>query len=219
MISNNRMLTNQPTLFGALQAAEENIVKGRLNCVRIAIVEEFDSENLVVKVRLVNKLSTGINQDGSLRVIDYPPIYAKVHYVGWGQTGITYPIVKGMEGVVLFSDREIESWFMTGEVTPPAYNRAHSFSDAIFLCGVFSKPNLVTVLTDCLHLFYDSTDIRLSATGVVVNGSISQTGDITSSGTVTGASLVDTSGATGTFVSQDNKVVTVENGIIKSISG
>ena len=163
------MLTNQPTLFGALQAAEENIVKGRLNCVRIAIVEEFDSENLVVKVRLVNKLSAGINADGSQKVIDYPPIYAKVHYVGWGQTGITYPITEGMEGVVLFSDREIESWFITGEVTPPAYNRAHSFSDAIFICGVFSKPKLITVLTDCLHLFYGDSDIQISPAQIKAN--------------------------------------------------
>lgn len=219
MISNNRIKTNQPTLYNALQASEYNVVKNKLNCVRIGVVDEFDAETLVAKIQLVTKLTIGVNNDGSLKVVDYPPIFAKVHYLGWGTTGVTFPITKGMEGIVLFSDREIESWFISGEITPPAYDRNHSFSDAIFICGIHSLPNMIQLAESCLNLFYGTTNIQLSDTGITANGNVTQTGDITSSGTITGASIVDTSGATGSLIDSDGKVLaTVVNGIIKSIN-
>lgn len=92
-----------------LTALERKIAYSTINCVRIGIVEEFNAENLTVKCKIANKLVTGLTPSGVQETRDYPPIYAKVQYLGWGEVGITYPIQAGTEGILLFSDREIES--------------------------------------------------------------------------------------------------------------
>jgi len=211
-------LRNEPDLMSVLISFEQMLKYNKINCVRVAIVDEYDKDNRVAKVTIANKLVIGQNDDGSQITQNYAPIYAKVLFFGWGDIGITHPVKQGMEGILLFSDREIESWYINGNINNLSYKRAHSKTDAIFICGLLSLPNMIATLQDCLNLFYKTTLIQLSETGIVANGNISQTGNITSTGTVTGASLVDTSGATGTFATDDGKTVTVTNGIIKSIS-
>lgn len=226
---NNQNLTNKTTLISALEALRENI-NYNLNCVKVAIVDTFYPENLTVSCKVANKRLLSLKDDGNQVLQDYPLIYAKVHYMGWGNTGITYPITQGMEGILLFNDREMETWFSTGQSGTLAYDRCHNLSDAIFICGVRSLPNMIELVADCFNIFYKNTYIRLLESTIEVNGdttltgnftqtgNITQTGSTTSSGTITGASLVDQSGATGTFISQDSKTITVTNGIIKSIS-
>lgn len=212
-------LTTKTTLYSVLEALKENI-NYNMNCVKVATVDKFFPDNLTVSCKVANKRVVGLKDDGNQILKDYPLIYAKVHYFGWGDVGATYPITPGMEGVLLFNDRELETWFISGQSGNLAYNRCHSLSDAIFICGVHSTPNMISLVNDCLNIFYKTTYIRLLETGLNINGNIAQTGNVTSTGTVTGASLVDTSGATGTFKSADSpqKTITVQNGIIKSIS-
>ena len=214
---NNNLLSTNINLGHVLDALKDNI-NYNLNCVKVATVESFNPDDLTVCCKVANKRLMQINPDGSQILQDYPLIYAKVHYFGWGDVGATFPITQGMEGVLLFNDREMETWFVTGESGTLAYDRCHNLSDAIFICGVHSLPKMISLVADCLNIFYKNTYIRLLENGININGNISQTGNITSSGTVTGASLVDTSGATGSFRSDDNKTITVANGIIKTIS-
>ena len=220
---NNNLYSTNINLGHVLDSLRDNI-NYNLNAVKIATVESFNSNDLTVACRVANKRLRQLNSDGSQILQDYPLIYAKVHYFGWGDIGATFPIEPGMEGILLFNDREIETWFLTGQSGTLAYDRCHSLSDAIFICGVHSIPNMISLIADCLNIFYKNTYIRLLETGIEANGNttltgnLTQTGSITSSGTVTGASLVDTSGATGTFTTADSKTITVTNGIIKSIS-
>lgn len=219
MPENFNQLTTKTTLFNVLESLKDNI-NYNLNCIKVATVEQFFPDNLTVSCSVANKRVLGLKEDGNQILQDYPLIYAKVHYFGWGDIGATYPITPGMEGVLLFNDREIETWFITGQSGNLAYNRCHNLSDAIFICGVHSLPNMISLVSDCMNIFYKNTYIRLLETGINVNGNITQTGNITSSGTIQGASLVDASAATGTFKSADNpqKTITVQNGIIKGIS-
>lgn len=219
MPQNFNQLASKTTLYGVLEALKSNI-NYNLNCIKVATVEQFFADNLTVSCKINNKRVVGLKEDGNQILKDYPLIYAKVHYFGWGDVGATYPIKQGMEGVLLFNDRELETWFLTGQGGNLAYDRCHSLSDAIFICGVHSIPNMINLVADCLNIFYKNTYIQLLETGININGNIAQAGNVTSTGTVTGASLVDTSGATGTFKSSDSpqKTITVQNGIIKSIS-
>jgi len=214
---NKNLLSTNINLGHVLDALKDNI-NYNLNCIKVAKVESFNPDELTVCCKVANKRLMQINEDGSQILQDYPLIYAKVHYFGWGDVGATYPITPGMEGVLLFNDREMETWFVTGESGTLAYERCHNLSDAIFICGVHSLPNMINLVADCMNIFYKNTYIRLLENGISINGDITQTGNITSSGTITGSSLVDTSGATGSFRSDDEKTITVANGIIKSIS-
>ena len=213
---NNQNLTSKTTLISVLEALRENI-NYNLNCIKIATVDTFYPDDLTVSCQVANKRVVGLKPDGNQILQDYPLIFA--NFFGWGNVGATFPIEKGMEGILLFNDREIETWFLTGQSGNLAYDRCHSMSDAIFICGVHSLPHMIELVADCLNIFYKNTFIRLFENSISINGNTALSGDLTASGTITGASLVDESGASGNIVDSDGKVLaTVQNGIIKSIS-
>ena len=219
MASNFTSLSNIPDLMSTLRTAQKDLLYNQLNCMKVAIVDEFYPETKKVKVNIANKVLLGLNKDGTQILADYPAIFAKVCYIGWGDRGLTFPLEKGMEGFLLFNDREIESWFINGQANPLAYDRCHSLSDAVFICGIQSQPNLVDFVADCINLYYKDTFIRLLEDSISINGDTTLTGDLTATGTITGAVLVDESGATGNIVDSDGKILaTVQNGIIKSIN-
>ncbi|MBQ2175350.1 MAG: hypothetical protein II453_09885 [Alphaproteobacteria bacterium] len=200
MPENFNQLTSKTSLLNAFEALKDNI-NYNLNCVKIATVEQFFSDNLTVSCRVANKRVLGIKEDGNQILQDYPLIYAKVHYLGWGSVGATFPITQGMEGILLFNDREIETWFLTGAGGNLAYDRCHNMSDAIFICGLHSLPNMIQILLDCFHLYYGNSDIQIKDASIEhtstthtfngnmvingnlqVNGSINATGDIVAAG-------------------------------------
>lgn len=148
-------------------------IASELNCMRIAIVQEFYPDDLTVQVQIAGKKTIGLNPDGSQRVREYAPIYAKICYCN---PFITYPIKKGDECVLLFSDREIESWFINGDVNPEGYSRMHDLTDAVALFGIRSIPNMISILSNALHLFYGNSSIELTKNGVNINGTLTING-------------------------------------------
>lgn len=174
MTSNFTQMSNKPDLFQVIKSSQSQVAT-TLNCVRIGIIQEFYAENLTVKVLIANKKLLGLNPDGSQILQDYPPIYAKVCYCNPFET---FPISEGMECVLLFSDREIESWFINGGSNPQAYPRMHDKTDAIAIIGIRSLPNMINILTDCLHLFYGNSSLKLKETESNINsGTITLTGE------------------------------------------
>lgn len=139
----------------------------KLNCVRIASVEEVHYDDLTVTVRLLNKKTLGLNKDGTPNVSDYPLIRAKICFCN---PFITNPINKGDECILLFSDREIESWFINGEANPLAYQRMHDITDAFAIFGIRSLPNMIKFATDCLNLMYQGNSLQIKKNCIVTGG-------------------------------------------------
>ena len=185
----------------------------------------FTGCNAVSTKNIANKMVIGLDSAGVQQTIDYPLITAKVYFLGNKDRGVTIPLDKGDEGIILFNDREIESWFINGEINNLSYDRSHHITDAIFLVGMHSQPKMLNFVADCINLWYNDTYIRLSENNIAMNGDTNITGDVAITGnqtitetlTVTNG-ISDLTGATGSFVSQDNKSISVENGIVKSIS-
>lgn len=242
---NYNTFREEPNLTTTLSTFEEALKYNKINCVRVGIVDSYDPETRIAKVNIANKLVTGLKDDGTQITSNYAPIYAKVLFFGWADIGITHPINQGMEGVLLFNDREIESWYINGNINNLAHKRAHSKTDAIFIAGLLSLPNMIATLQDCLNLFYKSTFLKLKEDSINLEtkniqedyqtktenfttktmqgnithtGNVNQTGTYTASGIVTAGGLVDTTAATGTFTTSDGKIVTVTNGIVKTIT-
>jgi hypothetical protein len=172
---NNR---NLPDLFTYTKALREDILYNRLNCVRVGIVEEFNSEDLTVKVKIANQFVTKFDEVGNPIAQDYPVLTAKVWFMGSPTYGITCPLRMGDEGLILFCDREIESWYLTGQAISPQYFRAHDITDAIFITGLHSVVKPLAYVPDCLNLWYGDTSMQIRESGITVNGSITATGDI-----------------------------------------
>lgn len=201
-----------------------NKVGLELNCVRVGIIESFNAEDLTAEVLITNKRTLGINKDGTQNTKEYAVITAKICYC---TPYITYPIEKGEECILLFNDRELESWFISGEVQPEAYPRMHDLTDCIAIVGLRSLAKMIEIMADTLHLFYKTSDIQIKENSIVSNTSAFDVNadtstltipTITASGTFTAETLNATSAATGSFVSEDSKSITVVNGIITSIS-
>lgn len=268
---NNQSLSNNITMYSLLQALKDTI-NYNMNCVKVATVIEFNPELMTVKCRVNNKRLKQLKQDGNQILENYPDIYAKVHFFGWGNIGATYPIEPGMEGILLFNDRELQTWFMTSEPGKLAYDRCHDLTDALFICGVHSQPKipLVPFIEECLHIYYKGSDFQIKNESVVentkehtlnaedsieentkdytlnaensieantkdltINADTSYTLNTTTkteqattrnitattnhTGTITATQLNDTTAATNTFTTSDGKIVTVVNGIIRTI--
>ena len=108
---NNGQATNKGTVLNAFKALED-CINYNMNCVKIATVISFNKENMTACCRINNKRLYQLKQDGNQILKDYPLIYARVHFFGWGNIGAVYPIEPGMEGILLFNDRELETWFL-----------------------------------------------------------------------------------------------------------
>lgn len=177
--------TGKPDLFNVLEALKTNITYG-LNCVKVASVVSFDADNMISCCQVKNKRLLNIKKDGNQELIDYPLIYAKTYFLGYGDIGITHPIVTGAEGILLFNDREIETWFTTGEAGNIAYDRCHDLSDAIFICGLCSQPNLnlLQYLETALMIYYKTQNIQLTETGIIINGNTTINGNLLVNGSI-----------------------------------
>lgn len=196
-------MTATPNLSAVLKYTNNSLLQ-KLNCIKPATVQSLDVENLTVNVQIAEKKIIGINKDGTNKVADYPEIKAKICYAS---PYITYPIEKGQECLLLFSDREIESWFITGQAQTPSYTRMHSITDAFAIFGIRSIPQMIQIASDCLNLFYGANSLKISNTDI----------QATNFKALNGATQSQSDAGT-TFTTKDNKTVTVKYGIITSIT-
>lgn len=175
-----------------------------LNCMRIGIIQEFYPETLTADVLIANKKSLGLNADGTQKVRDFGLIEAKVCYCNPFET---FPLKQGDECILLFSDREIESWFINGDVNPEGYTRMHDLTDAVAIVGIRSLPRMINILADCLNLFYGTSNIALSENLINITAQ-----------TVQAANFQAMNGASGNLVdSQGKTLAKVEHGIVTQI--
>ena len=196
----NNSITSTPTMIQTLDGLCQKIGY-ELNCMRIGIVQEFFKDELTADILIANKKTLGLNKDGTQKVTDFPLIRAKVVYCN---PYITYPIKKGDECVMLFSDREIESWFINGDVNTEGYPRMHDKTDAVALFGLRSLPNMITLVDNCLNMFYGSSNLQIKNDSIDIN---------TSKININNTSCV----ADKTYTISNGTQITTKNGIITSI--
>lgn len=114
-----------------------------------------------------------------------------VVFPGGGGFGLTFPLVPGDEGLIVFSARCADAWWQSGGIQPQAIFRMHSLSDGFFLPGVFSQPRVpAPASTSAVQLRANDGSAFLEiAPGGVCNmnfpGGINITGPVNVTGTIT----------------------------------
>lgn len=153
--------TYPPELWDLLNLVKRDVMN-TINCVQIGKIESY--------VALTNTAEVSINSkkiltDGSQ--VDYPKLGDVPVFILCGSDSfISCPIAKGDDCIVLFNDRSIDNWYLSGQVLPPSDIRSHSLSDGIAIVGIKSlkSTSLKPVNSVCVNGGSKKVSIKNSAT-------------------------------------------------------
>jgi hypothetical protein len=174
MAQSNQYLT--PDLKTYARYLKEDIF-ATLNCHTIGTIQAFDAVKQTASVAISFKRVVGDVESDYPLLLDCP-----VFVLFGGKGSLRFPIKKDDSCVVLFCDRNIDSWFSSGNAIKPNTNRKHDMSDGVALVGINSlKTSILNYSednTELLHgdkaklslqdaktnLKYDTTEIDLDGT-------------------------------------------------------
>ena len=126
---------NPPDLDDVLIGLKNEIFAD-LNCVQIGRIQKVNS-NQTVEILLQVKRRIPDN-----KIADYPLLVDCPYFVlQGGGAYIDMPIKKGDICLVLFNDRNIDTWWSTENVAEPPDRRKHNLSDGFALIGINSDVN------------------------------------------------------------------------------
>lgn len=193
------------------------------------IVESYDktTNRAVIKPAIMGETTQGEKVSKDL----LPNI--PVIQFGGGDVTMTFPIKAGMTGWLIASDRDISIFKSIKEETAPNTTRKHKYQDSFFIPDAINAAGTddfqIKAANSSFNL--DNTSItektqsyELTASTFNLNGSTSLSisapaGNIsTTAGTISAKTLSATSAFSGTFNDNNNKTVTVVNGIITAVS-
>ena len=175
----------------------------KINCVKVGKISSFDATN----------------QTATVEIEGYPTLAnVPVSFICGANFSIQIPVESGDDCIVLFSDADLDNW-TEGKGTEPAFSQdAHGLNGAVALLGI---KNILTkidnYITNGIRVKYKNTVLEVTENGVFVDGNLSATGDIVSTGKMEAGN-----GATGTFKDTGDHAVgqtlTIVKGIITNIS-
>lgn len=195
----------------------ENIKKN-INCIQVGQIIKFYPENKTADVNICFKQKKGND------FINYP-LLLKCPVLG---NKITVPVEEGEFCIVLFNDRNIDSWWETGEVQAPYTEDKHNISDGLVICGLNSFINAINYDNSAICLNYKTkingeTDINGETTindNTIINGDTTINGNNTIQGN-TDSQTYSTGGVvgvSGSFANAMGHTLTITNGLITNIS-
>lgn len=177
------------TLNGLNSMLSDKIGMG-IECAIPAIVQSYDK---TTNRATVKPAITGVASQGQ-KVSKPAYVNIPVLKLSGGGAIISFPIKQGDTGWLIACDRNISIFKQNLTESAPNDLRKHKFEDSFFIPDSINGQG-----TDDLTIDAGDENLALKTSKkLTING---------------------TSGATGSFVSQDNKNITVTNGIITSIGG
>lgn len=119
----------------SLLEAQKADIFATFHCVQIGKIEKVTPEEQTVEVTLQIRRPAA---DGTSSAI---PLLVDVPYMvlQGGGAYVDLPITAGDYCIVLFNDRDIDTWWSTANMADPATNRKHDLSDGIAIVGLNPK--------------------------------------------------------------------------------
>jgi len=119
-----------PDLDDVLEQLKTNIF-ATLNCIQIGKIEKVnDNQTCEIQIQMKRRVS------GS-KTIDYPLLVDCPYFVlSGGGSYIDMPVSEGDYCLILFNDRNIDSWWDTSNIVASPDRRKHNLSDGIALVGI-----------------------------------------------------------------------------------
>jgi len=119
----------------SLLEAQKADIFSTFHCIQIGKIEKVTAADQTVEVTLQIKRPAA---DGTSAAI---PLLVDVPYfvLQGGEAYIDMPIKAGDYCIVLFNDRDIDTWWSTANMADPATNRKHDLSDGMAIVGINPK--------------------------------------------------------------------------------
>jgi len=112
----------------------KNSIFANMNCIQIGKIEKVNSDQTVeINIQVKRRVQGDKIKDYPL-LVDCPYVV-----ISGGGAYLDMPIKKGDYCIVLFSDRNIDTWWDSANVKEPATRRKHNLSDGIALVGINPK--------------------------------------------------------------------------------
>jgi phage baseplate assembly protein gpV len=149
-----------------------------------------------------------LGQDGNWSDMTLPMcINCPVVYPGGGGFQMTFPLASGDEGLIVFAQRCIDSWWQSGGVQSQAEMRMHDISDGFFIPAMLSQSKAPATAASTSTVQLRSADgatyIEVAAgnlvnvhasAGTTITGPVTITGNLTLGGTISGTGGAPISG-------------------------
>lgn len=128
-------MSDQPLIPPTL---EDNFIElkqeifSTLNCVQIGQLQSYDATNQTAEIAI--QVKRRINRT---TIADYPVLVdCPVFVLQGGGAYIDMPVQSGDYCLVLFNDRNMDTWWDSANVAEPLTRRKHALSDGIALIGI-----------------------------------------------------------------------------------
>lgn len=168
------------TIEEAIQLAIWGELSGKLHTSIPGIVNSYDSSGPSVEVQpAVKKVLYDGTEYSFPMIVSVPVVFPRTK-----RFHLSYPIEKGDEVLLIFSERSIEEFLnasrTTGKESKPLNTRKFSLTDAIAIPGLFGFKKGSSVSDGSkMEIVFDDTKIVSDGTKFIFTGDIEVTGKIT----------------------------------------
>lgn len=182
-------LSRTPTLAELLNAVKDST----LTDIRVAIpcrVESYDASTQLVDVQPL--VSERVEVEDGVTTMQLPVITSvPLVFPGAGGFHITFPVKKGDEVLVIFTDKSIDAWQDQGGISDPDDNRRHHLSDAIAIPGLHNNTGKIAgVDTDVITIGKDDGDADFVALSTATKNELTKLHDTMRDGFQTTATAI-----------------------------
>lgn len=206
-----------------------------LECCLPAFIVSYDrSSNRAVVQPAVSEVATSGQKISRDKLYDIP-----VLTLSGGGFFINFPLSPGDSGWIVACDRDISLFKQNLQETAPNTFQKHRFSDAFFIpdkvknftvSGEDVSGLVISSLSGNNKIVLNGSNLNITSAAITVTGTSAFKNQVTAEdnvtinknlevdGSATANSLHSSTGATGSFVSADNKNVVVQDGIVIGIS-
>lgn len=142
------------------------------------IVQSYNSKQRTVEVQPAIR-ERYIDESGKIQYVNYPLlINVPVCFPSAGGYHIHFPIKRGDECIVIFSDLSYDNFWLHGNVQNPVEQRRHDLSDGLALFGFVNQDKIAReeygedeVGRDCLCMYNQNTGtgIAIGSLGITMH--------------------------------------------------
>ncbi|MBO5928260.1 MAG: hypothetical protein J6Q32_05365, partial [Clostridia bacterium] len=151
--------------FNDLMRMVQTSVFSRLNCHGIGKIIEFNKTNQTCTIQLMQ-----LKEFNNTYFTPAPLTEVPLIIYGQGSANITLPDPTGSICLVLFLDRNADSFMQTGEMYAPTTTRMHDFTDCVAISTFYTLNNPLLNYDDtALSLIYTKTVEEIVFTAVIKN--------------------------------------------------